>query len=91
VFLHLYEAEGKLGPQSGGWAYYGTRPPYTWRPDEIVTDPRALTLPVDLPPGRYSVKMGLYTPGDALRLPAYLAGTRQPEGRVPITAIQVGE
>ena len=91
VFLHLYDAEGKLGPQSDGWAYYGTRPPYTWRSQEIVTDPRVLALPADLPPGRYSLEVGLYTPGDALRLPAHLDGIRQREGRVPLTMIDVVE
>lgn len=89
VFLHLYDAEGDLGPQSDGWAYHGTRPPYTWSPGEIVVDPRALTLPADLPPGRYTVEVGLYTPVDGTRLPAEIDGVRQPEGRVVLTTVDV--
>jgi len=91
VFLHLYDAEGRLVLQSDGWALHGTRPPYTWRPHETVTDPRFLALPAGLSPGRYSVEVGLYTPGDKARLSAYLDGVRQNEARVPLAVIQIKE
>ena len=89
VFLHLYDAAGHLGPQSDGWAYYDTRPPYTWWPGEVVADPRAIPLPPDLAPGRYSLEVGLYHPDGSGRLPAYLGGERQAEGRVVLTVIEV--
>ncbi|HHS98579.1 MAG TPA: hypothetical protein ENK08_11940 [Chloroflexi bacterium] len=88
VFLHLYDADGNLVSQSDGWAYYDTRPPYTWWPGEVVADPRRLTLPEDLEPGRYSIGVGLYTP-DAPRLPAYREGVRQPEDRVILGTLEV--
>ncbi|MBU0702259.1 MAG: hypothetical protein KKC18_00135, partial [Chloroflexi bacterium] len=91
VFLHLYDTGGNLGPQSDGWAFYSTRPPYTWWPNEIVIDHQLLALPADLPPGQYSLEAGLYNPDGSGRLPAYLDGVRQREERVPLTTIKVQE
>jgi hypothetical protein len=87
VFVHLYTADGTLDQQSDGWAYNGTRPPYTWQPDEIIFDPRYIALPASMVPGAYTVEVGLYdTEG---RLPAYVDGVRQSEGRVILTQIEV--
>jgi hypothetical protein len=91
VFLHLYDANGNLGPQSDGWAFRGTRPPHTWYPGEIVFDPRPLALPTDLQPGQYSLEVGLYNPDGVVRLPAYRDGVRQHEDRVLLTVIEVTE
>jgi hypothetical protein len=91
VFLHLYDADGTLGPQSDGWPFHGTRPPYTWAVDEIVADPRELPLPADLPAGEHALAVGLYYPDGAGRLPAYLNSERQPEDRVPLATIHVME
>lgn len=91
VFLHLYDADGNLGPQSDGWAFHDTRPPYTWYPGEVVPDPRLLALPTDLQPGQYSLEVGLYNPDGSGRLPAYLNGIRQHEERVLLAVIWVTE
>ena len=91
VFLHLYDADGNLGPQADGWAFHGTRPPYTWQPNEIIIDPQLLALPADLPPGQYSLEAGLYNPDGSGRLPAYLDGVHQREERVPLATIKVQE
>ena len=91
VFLHLYDANGNLGPQSDGWAFHGTRPPYTWYPGEVVLDPRSLALPAGLRPGQYSLEVGLYNPDGLVRLPAYRNGVRQHEDRVPLAVIKVTE
>ncbi len=87
VFLHLYDPTQMLVTQSDGWAYYGTRPPYTWQLGETVVDPRALDLPPDLPAGQYALEVGLYTSGG--RLPAYLHGHRQLEDRVFLTNLAI--
>jgi hypothetical protein len=91
VFLHLYSSDGRLGPQSDGWAYYATRPPYTWLPGEVVVDPRPLSLPADLPTGTYSLEVGLYEPDTGVRLSAYLDGSRQNEDRVRLGHITLSE
>jgi len=90
VFVHLYDAQGQLGPQTDGWAGRGTRPPYTWAPGEVVSDPRLIVLPPDLPLGPYTLEVGLYD--DEGRLPAS-ASTIGPftENRVPLAEIEVSE
>lgn len=89
-FVHLYDTQGRLGPQSDGWAYYDTRPPYTWVAGETVVDPRTIALPPDIAPGMYSIEAGLYPP-DSGRLPAYVNGVRQFEERVVLATIEVTE
>ncbi len=91
VFLHLYDAAGNLVAQSDGWAFHGTRPPYTWPPGGIVEDPRMLSLPDTLAPGEYSLDVGLYHPDGSGRLRAYRDGVRQAEDRVVLTRIDVVE
>ncbi len=87
VFLHLYNAAGTLRAQLDGWAYHDTRPPYTWMPGEMVSDPRQLYVPPDLPAGRYTLEAGLYDLVDGARLPAVQRGAAQPEGRVTLAEI----
>ena len=91
VFLHLYDTTGNLGPQSDGWAFHDTRPPYTWAPGEVIEDPRALSLPDSLPSGDYSLEVGLYEPDGSGRLAAYQNQARQPADRVTLTTIEVVE
>ena len=90
VFVHLYDAQGQLGPQTDGWAGRGTRPPYTWAPGEVISDSRLIVLPPDLPLGPYTLEVGLYD--DEGRLPAS-ASTIGPftENRVPLAEIEVSE
>ncbi|MBN1953664.1 MAG: hypothetical protein JW900_01330 [Anaerolineae bacterium] len=91
LFVHLYDARGVLGSQADGWPVSGTRPPYTWLPGEVVVDLRWLALPPDLPPGRYSVEVGLYHPDGSGRLAAGRDGGVYPEGRVPLLTVDVVE
>jgi hypothetical protein len=91
VFIHLFGPDGDLVTQADGWAYFETRPAFTWYPGEIVSDPRVLLLPGDALPGTYTVEVGLYFPDGSPRLPAYRDGARQQDGHVPLATIQVAE
>ncbi|MBN1888545.1 MAG: hypothetical protein JW850_11165 [Thermoflexales bacterium] len=91
VFVHLYDVGGTLGPQSDGWAFYGTRPPYTWLPGEIVADPHLIALPADLSTGTYSLEVGLYSPDGSGRLPVYRGNIHQDEERVLLAIIEVSD
>lgn len=61
VFVHLRDAaSGTIlaqadGPPLGGWY-----PTNRWTVGEIVTDTRRLVLPVDMPPGAYTLVVGMY-------------------------------
>jgi hypothetical protein len=91
VFLHFYDSEGQIKAQSDSRAYFGTRPPYTWAPGETVIDPRRLTLPDDLPPGQYSIEVGLYKPDGGSRLQAYRNSVLQSQNRVLLKFIEITE
>ena len=62
VFTHLLNAQNKVVAQHDGEPAGGTRPTTTWRPGERVSDMHGLALPADLPPGVYTVEVGMYLP-----------------------------
>ncbi|HEX8231612.1 MAG TPA: phospholipid carrier-dependent glycosyltransferase [Chloroflexia bacterium] len=65
VFVHLIDASGNklaqidVGPRSG------TYPTSLWPPGEVIVDEMTLTLPAELPPGEYNMRVGLYLQIDA--------------------------
>ena len=69
VFAHLVNEENQLVAQQDNWPVNGLWPPTCWRREEVVTDPRRIALPAELPAGRYSLWVGLYdaTAGSRLR------------------------
>lgn len=60
VFVHVYDQAGQLAAQSDGWPANGNYPTSGWQPGEYVADKRTVNLPPNLPPGTYTVKVGLY-------------------------------
>ncbi len=84
MFLHLCR-ECDLPPVAGqdGPPLEGYLPTRVWLPHKPVHDERTLVLPPDLAPGRYTLLLGVYRPGDptpTARLPvqggAYLEYNR---------------
>ncbi len=63
VFIHVVNERGEIVAQHDrSPGVRGKQPTTSWLPGEIITDPVDLTLPADLPPGRYSLRLGLYLP-----------------------------
>ncbi|MFN2140407.1 MAG: hypothetical protein ACK2U5_07990 [Candidatus Promineifilaceae bacterium] len=92
VFLHLYDQYGELAAQIDQRPFFDTRPPYTWRPGEQITDPYHLDHLLDLPPGEYDIAVGMYDPGSGERLTAVTQqGEALPENRVFLGKILVKE
>lgn len=59
------EGEEPVGPpalQTDGPPAGGSRPASGWRQGELVLDPHRLSLPSDLPPGRYLLLAAVYDP-----------------------------
>ncbi len=81
AFVHLLGADGLPVTQWDGWpvAARGLEPG-----DRIVLE-HPLSLPQDLPPGRYTLQVGLYHPPDGPRLP--VAGT----DRLILAEVQIEE
>ncbi|HAJ36278.1 MAG TPA: hypothetical protein DCL15_11345 [Chloroflexi bacterium] len=69
VFVHLIGPDGGLLAQSDALpaSGYGTE---QWVEGEVVRDAHRLTLPPDLPPGNYRLRVGMYDPATGVRLAA---------------------
>jgi len=77
VFLHLYDADGRLVAQKDSQPASDHLPTVFWRGGDVVRDQRVLELPEDLPGERYTLAVGLYDPQTVVRLPAIAPdGTR---------------
>jgi hypothetical protein len=83
VFMHVRDASGEW---VAGWDMmprYNTYPTTDWPVAERIDDAHILPLPQDLPPGEYTIALGMYYWGTGERLPAY---TRQ-GGPIPEAAV----
>ena len=70
VFLQLLDEEGRLVAQRDSEPAGGTKPTTSWQAAFSYSDFHALLIPEDLPPGEYSLIVGLYDINDpAARLP----------------------
>lgn len=74
TFVHLLDSEGRLIPGVGQdrLPLAGERPTDAWMEEEILSDTFLLALPLDAPPGPYTIEVGWYEAGDPTfpRLPA---------------------
>jgi len=77
IFLHLYNADGRLVAQRDSQPASDHLPTVFWRRGDVVRDQRVIELPAGLPGGRYTIAVGLYDPQTMARLPAMAPdGTR---------------
>jgi hypothetical protein len=77
VLIHLLDAQGERRFQADGPPTAGMRPTNLWQPGETILDARQLTLPPDLPPGEYTLAIGMYRWPSLERLPLIIGGVRQ--------------
>jgi hypothetical protein len=84
VFVHLLNKQGDLVAQFDSPPAGGAYPTSLWDPGEIIVDERLLT---NLPPGQFTLQVGLYHPVTGERLP--VAG--EPNGTVRLAEFEVGE
>lgn len=64
VFVHLLNEAGEKVAQVDRTPLGGLYPPSAWQPGLLLADQYELTLPADLPPGRYRLIFGAYAGGD---------------------------
>ena len=90
VFVHLLDANGHLAAQNDGYPRDGLRPTTNWQTGEMIVDIRRISLPADLPEGKYTLVIGWYDwrtgdrlsvidGADSLRLP-FAVHNRWPGG-----------
>jgi hypothetical protein len=90
VFVHLLDDEGQLIVGHDAPPFGGRYDTMAWLPGDIIPDDHPLTLPPDLPSGRYTIRVGLYQPESGTRLSATDAqGNVSPEQSILLPTIQV--
>jgi len=75
VFVHLLDAQTRLWAQGDNAPIKGLHPTSYWVAGEVIRDSHDITLPPDIPPGRYRLEIGMYSPTTMERLP--VAGSRE--------------
>jgi hypothetical protein len=70
VFVHLADGSGQIAAQHDAPPQNGAYPTDLWLPGEVVDDTHTLSLPVNAPPGDYTLQVGLYLQASGKRLPA---------------------
>ena len=84
VFVHLVDKDGIVRSQKDNAPVNDTYPTSLWQPGEFVTDTYRLPLPPDLPPGDYTVKVGMYRAETGARLQIAGNGDRVELGKVSV-------
>jgi hypothetical protein len=90
VFVHLVGADGATVTQHDGPPGDAFFPTSTWLVGERVFDSHPLALPVDMPPGDYTVSVGVYHLPTAERLQAVDGAGLSLGDAVPLVTIRVG-
>jgi hypothetical protein len=84
VFVHAYDAAGKLVTTADGPPMNGNFPTSLWQTGDRVLDEHTLTLPAGLALNDVQIKVGLYRPEDTSRLETRQGVTRLPEDAVKV-------
>ncbi len=74
VFVHLVDEQGQVYAQGDGPPESGIYPTWSWVPGEVVEDEHLVAMESDVPPGSYSLAIGLYELDDLSRLGVTDAG-----------------
>jgi hypothetical protein len=70
VFIHLLAPDGNLVAQSDAFpTWLMPQPASQWPSNQAILDHHTLILPNDLPPGTYTLQIGLYSAQTLERLP----------------------
>jgi hypothetical protein len=70
VFVHVFAARDQPPPaQQDGEPVGGRAPTDAWEPGKQYADNHGVLIPADLPPGEYTLAVGLYNLFDGTRLP----------------------
>lgn len=88
TFVHVLDASGALVTQSDK-LNPGDFPTRRWPTDKYVRDDYRLLLPEDLPPGRYTVRTGVWVQSEGWRLPLLNADGQQVGDGFPLLELQV--
>ncbi len=89
VFVQLLDSSGSLAGQGDGDPVNGVRLTSSWRPGEVIVDQHTVPLKSDLPPGKYSLYVGLYRRDTGDRVAVTVDGAQPPERWINLGAITI--
>ncbi|GAB4528995.1 MAG: hypothetical protein Kow0063_05680 [Anaerolineae bacterium] len=90
VFVQLLDQEGRLVAQHDGQPLHGYLPTSHWSPGDVIPDHHRLSLPDELPAGRYRLIAGMYVLETLVRLPARGAHAQGEDDYISLAEIQIG-
>jgi hypothetical protein len=88
VYVKLLDTRGNGVAGWDGQPQDGAAPTLLWVPGETITDSVALAIPADVPPGEYTVEVGMYRAEDLARC-LTLDVDGKPLDRVVLGTVQV--
>lgn len=90
AFVHLWRP-GDTVPlaQDDGQPRDGWFPTSRWATGDVVVDAHVLTLPANLPSGRYQLWTGMYRPADGTRLTATGSEGPVPDDLIPLATLVI--
>jgi hypothetical protein len=91
VFIHLVSEAEEIVAQVDGNPAGGFRPTTSWRSGEVILDSHTVTVPPETSNGTYEIWVGLYDAKTGERLPVFVIGEQQPDGRLLLESIEVKE
>jgi len=91
VFVHLVDASNSLRAQDDGAPLRGFYPTTHWILGEIVPDIREITLPMEIPSGRYRLEVGVYQAENLEHLPVLDEAGNYLGDRIILDYVQIRE
>jgi mannosyltransferase len=86
----LLTADNRLVAQQDSAPVYETYPTDQWKAGQYILDEHLIPIDATVPPGRYWLKVGLYTPESGERLIARdQAGRQVPDQSLPLIQVDV--
>jgi hypothetical protein len=90
VFAHLLDPQGSLRAQQDAMPQGGALPTSCWVVGEVVSDTLTIQLPADVPPGAYTLRVGMYYLPTGERLPMKTEGADGSYDHVILQKVQIG-
>jgi hypothetical protein len=89
VFTHLLNAEGQRVEGHDSVPANGAAPVKSWIQDAVVADSHRIDLPPNLPPGEYSLIVGMYNSFSDRVQSISQSGAPHPNRAVPLATVQL--
>jgi hypothetical protein len=89
VFTHLIDQDERIMGQQDNPPVSGLYPTTKWTPGEKVVDRYEITTGPEIPPGEYSIEIGLYEPDSGERLPVLDVMGLPQDSRVILDKVRV--